>query len=189
MSPTALGAHASQGGDVPGRRRAARACRRLAGALWASLALEQRRIGGVDAVVAGYPYMPDALPAWVFARGRRVPLVADALISMPDTLAGDRARVGAGAGRALAALDTASLRCADVVIADTDAHARFYEERFGVARERLGVARVRHEAAVFRPAAPPPGRPRRSSTESSRRCTVSTRCSRPRGCRARRRCA
>ena len=52
-----------------------------------------------------------------------------------------------------------TLRCADVVIADTDAHARFYADRFGVARERLGVARVGAEAAVFRPAPPPPGRP------------------------------
>ena len=126
---------------------------------WVSLALEQRRVPGVDAVVAGYPYQPDALPAWVFARGRRVPLVADAMISMSDTLAGDRARVGEGVGRALAALDTVTLRAAGAVVADTDAHARFYEERFGVPRERLGVARVGAEAAVFKPAPPPPGRP------------------------------
>ena len=126
---------------------------------WAELALEQRRAGRVDAVVAGYPYMPDALPAWLFARGRRVPLVADALISLSDTLAGDRARVGANVGRALTALDTVTLRCADAVIADTDAHARFYAERFGVPRERLGVARVGAEAAVFRPAPQPEGRP------------------------------
>ena len=57
------------------------------------LAREQRRLGPVDAVVAGYPYQPDALPAWVFAKGRRVPLIADAMISLSDTLAGDRARV------------------------------------------------------------------------------------------------
>ena len=59
----------------------------------------------------------------------------------------------------MSAFDTVTLRCADVVIADTDAHARFYADRFGVARERLGVARVGAEAAVFRPAPPPPGRP------------------------------
>jgi glycosyltransferase involved in cell wall biosynthesis len=127
---------------------------------WTSLALEQRRAGRVDAVVAGYPYQPDALPAWVFARGRRVPLVADAMISMSDTLAGDRARVGARVGSALAALDTVTLRAADAVVADTDAHARFYAERFGVPRERLSVARVGAEAAVFKPAPPPRGRPR-----------------------------
>ena len=130
------------------------------GAAWGAIALEQRHLRGVDAIVAGYPYMPDALPAWVFAHGRRVPLVADALISMSDTLAGDRARVGPAVGRTLVALDTATLCAADVVIADTDAHARFYASRFGVATERLGVARVGAEAAVFKPAPPPPGRPR-----------------------------
>jgi glycosyltransferase involved in cell wall biosynthesis len=124
-------------------------------AAWAALAREQRRVGDVDAIVAGYPYQPDALPAWAVARLRGVPLVADAMISMSDTLAGDRARVGPAVGRALAALDTVTLRAAAVVVADTDAHARFYAERFGVPRERLAVARVGAEAAVFRPAAPP----------------------------------
>jgi glycosyltransferase involved in cell wall biosynthesis len=127
---------------------------------WASIAAEQRRLPPVDAVVAGYPHQPDALPAFVFARGRGVPLVVDAMISMFDTLAGDRRRVGPATGTALAALDTATMRCADVVIADTDSHARFYAERFGVPEPRLGVARVGAEAAVFRPAPPPDGEPR-----------------------------
>jgi glycosyltransferase involved in cell wall biosynthesis len=127
---------------------------------WGSIAVAQRRVGGVDAVVAGYPHQPDALPAWVFARGRRVPLVVDAMISMSDTLAGDRARVGASIGGVLAALDTVTLRCADVVIADTDAHARYYATRFGVPAERIGVARLGAETEVFPPAPPPPGRPR-----------------------------
>ena len=127
---------------------------------WASIAAEQRRFAGVDAIVAGYPHQPDALPAAVFARGRRVPLVADAMISMSDTLAGDRGRVGALTGRALAALDTATLRVADVVIADTDAHARYYAERFGVAPGRIGVARLGAETEVFKPAPPPSGTPR-----------------------------
>jgi glycosyltransferase involved in cell wall biosynthesis len=127
---------------------------------WASIAFTQRRFGGVDAVVAGYPHQPDALPAAVFARGRRVPLVADAMISMSDTLAGDRARVGALTGSALAALDTATLRVADVVIVDTDAHASYYAERFGVAPARMGVARLGAETEVFKPAPPPAGTPR-----------------------------
>jgi glycosyltransferase involved in cell wall biosynthesis len=124
---------------------------------WVELALAQRRVRGVDAIVAGYPYQPDAIPAWVFARGRGVPLIADAMISMSDTLAGDRARVGARVGRALATLDTVTLRAADAVVADTEAHAHFYAERFGVPRERLAVARVGAEASVFRPAPPPAG--------------------------------
>lgn len=135
---------------------------RLAGRLlaaWASLLREQRVAGRVDAVVAGYPHQPDALPAWMVARGRRVPLIVDAMISMSDTLAGDRARVGAAGARALAVLDMLTLRCADVVVTDTEAHARFFTERFGVPAARIRVARVGAESSVFAPAAPPAGEP------------------------------
>ena len=57
----------------------------------------------VDAVVAGYPAQPDAVPAWCVARARGVPLVVDMMISLADTLGGDRAlrrpRRGGRAGR------------------------------------------------------------------------------------------
>jgi len=127
---------------------------------WGGLAREQRRLGPVDAVVAGYPYQPDALPAWIFARGRRVPLIADAMISFSDTLAGDRARVGSTAGAALAALDKVTFRCADVLIVDTRAHAAYFEESFGVAPKRMGVVRLGAETAIFKPAPLPAGEPR-----------------------------
>jgi glycosyltransferase involved in cell wall biosynthesis len=126
-------------------------------AAWGSMAVEQRRLPPVDAVVAGYPHQPDALPAWVFARGRRVPLVVDAMISLSDTLGGDRARVGAATAAGLAALDKATLRCADLVVADTDAHAAYYADRFGVAPQRIVVARLGAESDVFRPAPSPEG--------------------------------
>jgi glycosyltransferase involved in cell wall biosynthesis len=126
---------------------------------WAELLREQRRLGRVDAVVAGYPHQPDTLPAWVVARGRGVPLVADAMISLSDTLGGDRGRVGALAGGALAALDTATLRSPDVVICDTHEHAAYFHERFAVPRERIGIARLGAETDVFKPAPPPEGEP------------------------------
>ena len=127
---------------------------------WGGLAREQRRLGPVDAVVAGYPYQPDALPAWIFARGRRVPLIADAMISLSDTLAGDRARVGNAGGTALATLDRVTFGCADVVIVDTESHADYFEESFGVPRERMGIVRLGAETAIFKPAPLPPGEPR-----------------------------
>lgn len=140
----------------PGRLPAI--ARQVAGS-WASILAEQRRLGRVDAVVAGYPHQPDALPAYVVARGRRVPLVADAMISFSDTLAGDRGRVGPAAGAALAALDTATLRVPDVVICDTQQHADYFAERFGVPRERIGIARLGAESEIFKPAPPPEGEP------------------------------
>ena len=71
---------------------------RFAGA-WGGLAVAGARERPVDAVVAGYLAQPDALPAWCVARARRVPLVVDMMISLADTLGGDRAMAGPGGRR------------------------------------------------------------------------------------------
>lgn len=89
------------GGDRTGGLRPgplAASALRFAGA-WVGLARAGLRERPVDAVVAGYLAQPDALPAWCVARARRVPLVVDMMISLADTLAGDRAMAGRAAGR------------------------------------------------------------------------------------------
>lgn len=129
-------------------------------AAWASIAVRPHASGPVDAVVAGYPAQPDALPAWALARARHAPLVVDMMISLSDTLAGDRARVGATAGAVLAGIDRITLALADIVLADTAAGADFLAERFGVPRDRLVVALVGAEPGMFPPSPPPTGPPR-----------------------------
>lgn len=124
---------------------------------WAALALEQRRIGHVDAVVAGYPAQLDAPFAAACARARNVPLVVDAMISLSDTLQGDRGRVGRTRGAMLAWLDRFAIRQADVLIVDTDSHADYFATRFGVERSRIGIVPVGAEASLFRPAPQPGG--------------------------------
>jgi glycosyltransferase involved in cell wall biosynthesis len=135
----------------------ARAGGRFAAA-WAALAVEGAREPGVDAVVAGYPAQPDALPAWCVARARRVPLVVDMMISLADTLGGDRGRAGRAAAAALAGADRAALAAADLVVADTAAGADWLSERFGVPRGRVAVVPVGAEPDRF-PALPPPAGP------------------------------
>ena len=126
---------------------------------WAGVAAQEvRSRGRVDAVVAGYPAQPDAVPAWLVARARRAPLVVDMMISLADTLAGDRARVSGVKAKALAAADRMSLAAADIVLADTAANARFLSERFGVPRDRLVVAPVGAEPRAF-PVTPVPSGP------------------------------
>ena len=99
---------------------------------WLQIALRQSRIGDIDAVIAGYPHQPDALPAAAVARRRGVPLVVDAMIHSgapwPETA---RASARAWDRRWLASTKV-TMRCADVAIADTDAHARLYHQRFRV---------------------------------------------------------
>jgi glycosyltransferase involved in cell wall biosynthesis len=116
---------------------------------WASLAVAQRRAGPVDVVVAGYPAQPDAPFASLCARARGVPLVVDAMISLGDTLSGDRARVGSLAGAALDRLDRAAARRADLLITDTEAHADYFADRFGLARDLIAVVPVGAEPELF----------------------------------------
>lgn len=135
-----------------------RAGAQYAGA-WAGIAVQEARSrGGVDAVVAGYPAQPDAVPAWLVARARRAPLVVDMMISLADTLAGDRARVSGAKAHVLAAADRLSLAAADIVLADTAANAGFLASRFGVAPARIVVAPVGAEPGAF-PATPVPTAP------------------------------
>lgn len=147
-------------GDFLSPRRAPATVWRFARA-WASLLSSQRRYRP-DAFVAGYPAQLDAPMALAVARARRAPLVVDAMISLSDTLTGDRARTGPGGigASALRALDRLAVRGADLVLTDTAAHADFFAERFGVSRDRLAVVPVGAEDEVFRPAPPPPGPPR-----------------------------
>jgi glycosyltransferase involved in cell wall biosynthesis len=127
-------------------------------AAWAELAVAGAREPGVDAIVAGYLAQPDAVPAWCVARARRVPLVVDVMISLADTLAGDRGRAGRLTGHALAGIDRATVALADLVVADTAAGADWLAARFGVPRERVAVVPVGAEPGRF-PAVPPPDGP------------------------------
>jgi glycosyltransferase involved in cell wall biosynthesis len=130
---------------------------RYAGA-WAGLAVAGAREAPVDAVVAGYPAQPDAVPAWAVARARRVPLVVDMMISLWDTLAGDRALAGRAGAAALAGVDRLTLRLADLVLADTATGADWLARRFGVPRSRIAVVPVGAEPDRFPPSPPaPPG--------------------------------
>ena len=120
------------------------------GVRWRSRARASR---ASTAIVAGYPAQPDALPAWCVARARRVPLVVDMMISLADTLGGDRGRAGRLTASALAGVDRATVRAADLVVADTAAGADWLAERFGVPRARVTVVPVGAEPARFPPAA------------------------------------
>ncbi|MGD9696744.1 MAG: glycosyltransferase [Thermoleophilia bacterium] len=137
----------------------ARAGGRFAGS-WAMLAAEGIREPRIDAIVAGYPAQPDAVPAWAVAKARRVPLVVDMMISLADTLGGDRAMAGRGLAAALGGVDRVTLAAADVVLADTRAGAEWLARRFGVPEGKLVVAPVGAEPAAFPMAPPPPGPPR-----------------------------
>ena len=73
-------------------------------------------------------------------RVRHARLVFDPLVSLLDTFAGDRGLVRSGGAKAAAvrAVDEVAFRLPHLVLADTWAHAAYYQEAFGLAREPAG---------------------------------------------------
>jgi glycosyltransferase involved in cell wall biosynthesis len=139
--------------DVWDRRREAWSAgvRSLGRLALAEARLAVPRKAAVDAALIGYPGHLDVLSARSALRG--VPLVFDPLVSLSDTLVGDRARFRASsvAARALRALDRSAFGRSDLVVADTAANAAFYADAFGVDPGRLRVCFVGAEDRLFRP--------------------------------------
>ena len=116
------------------------------------------RKGAFDVMIVGYPGHFD-MPTARRIAGRR-PLVFNPLVSLWDTLVGDRERFGprSRAAGVLRHIDRIAFARADLVVADTEQNARFFAEQFDLPRERVGVCLVGAEDAVFRPGWRPPGR-------------------------------
>ena len=115
----------------------------------AELALLRRQRARYDAVIVGYPGQVDVPAARRAARG--APVVFNPLVSLSDTLVADRGRFSNHSlpARALRLIDRAALRAADVVVADTDANARFLAQLAGL--DHVETCFVGAEDAVFGP--------------------------------------
>ena len=107
-----------------------------------------RRPHSADALVVGYPGHVDLPAARRAAHGR--PVVFNPLVSLADTLVGDRGRFKPGslAARALELVDRHAFRSAELVVADTDAHARFLAQLAG---RDVAVCFVGAEDRLFHP--------------------------------------
>ena len=119
--------------------------------LGAQARLMRRPHDEFDAVIVGYPGHFDLPAARRAARGK--PVVFNALLSLEDTLADDRARFrrGSPAAHALAAIDRRALQAADLVVADTEANADDLAARGRIPQKRVAVCFVGAEERVFRP--------------------------------------
>lgn len=108
-----------------------------------------RRPRAADAYLVGYPGHFDLPAAHRTARGR--PIVFNPLVSLADTLVADRRRFRprSPTARVLEAIDRRAFRSADLVVADTDAHARFFAELAGL--DEVAVCFVGAEEWLFRP--------------------------------------
>ena len=102
-----------------------------------------------DVVLVGYPGHFDVPHARRVA-GKR-PLVFNPLISLHDTLVGDRSRFRQGlfTARVLWVVDRRALRIPDLVVADTEANADFLAQLGELPRERVQVCLVGAEDRLF----------------------------------------
>jgi glycosyltransferase involved in cell wall biosynthesis len=116
--------------------------------------LFMRRPRGFDAFMVGYPGQLDLPAARRAARGR--PVVFNPLVALSDTLVGDRGRFRPGslAARTLERIDRHAFRTADLVVADTEIHARFLAQLAG--RDDIAVCFVGAEERLFQPGWEPP---------------------------------
>ncbi len=109
-----------------------------------------------DVIIVGYPGHFDMSAARRVARGR--PIVFNPLVSLHDTLVGDRGRFrrGTPAAGVLRHVDRSAFRRADLVVADTEAHAEFFRKTFGLPADRVVVCLVGAEDRLFHPGWQPP---------------------------------
>jgi glycosyltransferase involved in cell wall biosynthesis len=105
--------------------------------------------GEYDIVMVGYPGHFD-MPRARRAAGER-PLVFNPLVSLHDTMVGDRARYSSRsfAARVLAAVDRKALRLADLIVADTRANGEFLAELGEIPRSKIEVCFVGAEDRLF----------------------------------------
>ena len=106
-----------------------------------------------DVVLVGYPGHLDLGAARRVARGR--PLVFNPLVSLSDTFVADRGRFRARSvpARVLAAIDRRAFGAADVVVADTAAHAQLFAT---LGARKVEVCFVGAEERIFQPGWSPP---------------------------------
>jgi glycosyltransferase involved in cell wall biosynthesis len=128
---------------MAGARGAARLAAGVAAAHLRLLAQHHRGLQ-VDAVIVGYPGHFMVPFGRLLASLRRARFVFDPLVSLWDTFAGDRGLVREGSAKATAirAVDTVAFRLPDLVLADTQSHAAYFQSAFRLAPRRLLVSPV-----------------------------------------------
>ncbi len=104
-----------------------------------------------DAVVVGFPGHVACIIARLFSAQ---PIIFDAFISLYDTYVFDRASVKEGSLKAWYywCIDWLAFHMASVVVADTDEHADYIKQQFGLSRDSVRVVPVVTDIERFVPA-------------------------------------
>ena len=125
-----------------------------------SLIVRYLRLPKHDAVLVPYMGQLDVLVLWPFAKLRRRPIIWDAFLSLYNTIVEDRQLIRPGrlAARLLFAWEWLACRAADIVLVDTNAHGRYFIERFRLPATKVQRIFVGAEPEHFYPS-PEPTKP------------------------------
>ena len=115
-------------------------------------------IGDYDVMVVGYAGHFDIFLARLLTIFSRKPLVFDALLSLTETIIEDRGLVPRGSllTRLVYLVDKYSCHLADLVLLDTEAHIRHFQQDFGVRLDKLRRVPVGADEVYCRGPSPPP---------------------------------
>ncbi|MEX1158427.1 MAG: glycosyltransferase, partial [Thermomicrobiales bacterium] len=104
-----------------------------------------------DSLVIGYIGQVDMLVLGPVAKLTGRPVVFDPLVTLTDTIVEDRGLLSPRSplAWAIALIDRATLRLANVVLADTTENARYMTERFGISADRIVVMPVGADEETF----------------------------------------
>lgn len=110
-----------------------------------------------DIVLIPYLGQFDVIVLWPFARLRGKALVWDMFLSLYDTVVNDRRLAAPRAPKALflKLVERLGCRAADLVLLDTQSHARYIERLFALPQGKMGAFPVGAEPAAFQRLAPP----------------------------------
>ncbi|UZE92303.1 MAG: glycosyltransferase family 4 protein [Methanosarcinales archaeon] len=106
-----------------------------------------------DAIIVGAQGHANVLIAWFLSRVFNRRLVFDPFISLYDTAVFDRKEVDRKSMKAkyYYYLDKISCKLADVVIADTKQHAKYFSKGFAIPKEKIKVIYIGADDGVFYP--------------------------------------
>lgn len=117
------------------------------------LAIRYLKLPKHEIVLVGYMGHLDVLVLWPLAKWRGVPVIWDAFVSLYNTVVEDRRLISPGNPLAffLFGWDWLACRAASLIVLDTKAHARYFEQRFGLQAHRTADLLVGAETDIFHP--------------------------------------